>query len=242
MQRYPPLKKQKKRHATCDDAIAAVRWSVEQDGKEVIDVLSPTLTSTEIAGRLGAVFVLISQMVRRHFDKCTLMVMLGYQELVMSCGRFICRMRFPMMESFTFTKVKKSADAGMRCELPSIASKGGSKAATQTDWSSIAGRDVVILPDNDEVGEKFVAKVTTLLHALDPPATVKVVRLKARPPEGGDLADILEQYKEPELVKDAVEGTAARVLNQRKLQSHEILSAGAKTQQSIWSTAAGENV
>ncbi len=34
-----PSKKQKKRHATCDDAIAAVRWSVEQDGKEVVDVI-----------------------------------------------------------------------------------------------------------------------------------------------------------------------------------------------------------
>ncbi len=86
---------------------------------------------------------------------------------------------------------EKAAEAGWRCGLQSTTSKGGSKAATQTDWSSIAGRDVVILPDNDEAGEKFVAKVTTLLHALDPPATVKVVRLKARPPEGGDLADLV---------------------------------------------------
>ena len=58
----PPSKKQKKRHATCDDAIAAGVGVLSRMGKKWL-TLSPTLTLTETAGRLGAVFVLILQMV-----------------------------------------------------------------------------------------------------------------------------------------------------------------------------------
>ena len=204
----PPSKKQKKRHATCDDAIAAVRWSVEQDGKEVVDVIPYPY--------VGGNSKPFGYSVRFNFadgSKTFRQVHVDGDAWISGAGSnpwpLYLLDEIPDDGVIYVHEGEKSADAGMRCGLPSIASKGGSKAATQTDWSPIAGRDVVILPDNDEAGEKFVAKVTTLLHALDPPATVKVVRLKARPPEGGDLADILEQYKEPELVKGAVEGTAA---------------------------------
>ena len=203
-----PPKKQKKRHATCDDAIAAVRWSVERDGKEVVDVIPYPY--------VGGNSRPFGCSVRFNFadgSKTFRQVHVEGDAWLSGAGDELWPLylsdEIPDDGVIYLHEGEKSADAGMRCGLPSIASKGGSKAATQTDWSSIAGRDVVLLPDNDTAGEKFVAKVTTLLHALDPPATVKVVRLKARPPEGGDLADILEQYKEPELVKDAVEGTAA---------------------------------
>jgi len=57
---------------------------------------------------------------------------------------------------------------------------------------------------------RFVtAEVTTLLHALDPPAVVRVVRLKARPPEGGDLADVLDESGNPDDVRAVVETYAA---------------------------------
>ena len=87
---------------------------------------------------------------------------------------------------------EKSSHAGARCGLPSIASKGGSNAPKKTDWSPLAGREVAILPDNDDAGEGYAKTVTTLLHDLDPPAVVKIVRLDGRPPKG-DIADLEEK-------------------------------------------------
>jgi len=42
---------------------------------------------------------------------------------------------------------------------------------------NVAGRDVVILPDNDEAGEGYARDVANILTRLAPPARVRVVRL-----------------------------------------------------------------
>jgi len=70
-------------------------------------------------------------------------------------------------------------------------SSGGSNAASKSDWSPLAGREVVILPDNDDAGRKYAADVAAILHELDPPATVRVVELDGLD-EGGDVADLVE--------------------------------------------------
>lgn len=73
--------------------------------------------------------------------------------------------------------------------LSSTTSSGGSNAASKSDWSPLAGREVVILPDNDDAGRQYAADVAAILHELDPPATVRVVELDGLEP-GGDVADL----------------------------------------------------
>ncbi len=70
----------------------------------------------------------------------------------------------------------------------STTSSGGSNAASKTDWSPLAGREVVLLPDADVAGRKYADEVAAILHELDPPATVRVVELDGLEP-GGDVAD-----------------------------------------------------
>lgn len=70
-------------------------------------------------------------------------------------------------------------------------SSGGSNAASKSDWSPLAGREVVILPDNDDAGRQYAADVAAILHELDPPAIVRVVELDGLEP-GGDVADLYE--------------------------------------------------
>jgi hypothetical protein len=79
-------------------------------------------------------------------------------------------------------------------------SSGGSNAASKSDWSPLAGREVVILPDDDDAGRQYAADVAAILHELNPPATVRVVELDGLEP-GGDVADLYKACRSEEELK-----------------------------------------
>lgn len=91
---------------------------------------------------------------------------------------------------------EKAADAGeaMFPDFVVITTMGGSNAASKTDFSPLAGRTVIISPDNDQPGEKYAREVAQLARA----AGAKEV-LHLRPQrlagdalsKGWDLADAL---------------------------------------------------
>lgn len=62
---------------------------------------------------------------------------------------------------------EKAADALWRIGLPATTSAFGAKSPMKTDWKPLAGRDVVILPDNDEAGRRYAARVTQILTELN---------------------------------------------------------------------------
>jgi hypothetical protein len=84
--------------------------------------------------------------------------------------------------------------------LLATTSSGGSNAASKSDWSPLAGREVVILPDADEAGRKYADEVAEILLRLDPPATVRVVELDGLEP-GADVADLYEACRDEEELK-----------------------------------------
>ncbi len=86
---------------------------------------------------------------------------------------------------------EKCFDAGSGLGLVATTSAGGSNAAGKSDWSPLAGRDVVILPDNDDAGRKYADDVAAVLRELDPPATVRVVEFDGLD-RGGDVADLVD--------------------------------------------------
>lgn len=85
---------------------------------------------------------------------------------------------------------EKAVDAARVENLPAITSAHGSSAAEKSDWTPLAGREVVILPDHDEPGAKYARTVATILVKLNPPARVKIVNLPGLP-EGGDIVEFL---------------------------------------------------
>jgi len=101
-------------------------------------------------------------------------------------------------------------------------SSGGSNAASKTDWSPLAGREVVILPDADEAGRKYAEEVASILHRLDPPAVVGIVEIDGLEP-GGDVADLHEACR------DADELKALREKIERLADEVEPLQAEAAT-------------
>jgi hypothetical protein len=84
---------------------------------------------------------------------------------------------------------EKCSDAAGELGLLATTSSGGSNAASKTDWSPLAGRDVVILPDADAAGRKYADEVASILLRLDPPAAVRIVDLTPDADDGSDVAD-----------------------------------------------------
>ena len=89
---------------------------------------------------------------------------------------------------------EKAADAARAVGLVATTSPHGSGSASKADWSPMAGRDVVILPDHDDTGEKYADDVVRLVTAAGAKSVrvVRLVDLWASMPEGGDMADLLE--------------------------------------------------
>ena len=90
---------------------------------------------------------------------------------------------------------EKAADAALKIGLVATTSAHGSQSADKTDWSPLAGKQCVILPDNDDAGEKYAEAVAANLAKLVPPPTVKVVNLPGLP-DRGDMADWVEARAE----------------------------------------------
>lgn len=92
------------------------------------------------------------------------------------------------------TEGEKAADAARAVGLLATTSPHGSKSAGKADWSPVAGREVVILPDHDDAGERYADDVARLATAAGAKSVrvVPLVELWAGMPEGGDMADLVE--------------------------------------------------
>ena len=89
---------------------------------------------------------------------------------------------------------EKCADVLEQYGFLSVTSAHGAKSASKTDWSPLAGRNVVIWPDHDTPGLEYRDAVTAFLSALNPPAQVKWVdTLRLDPPAGWDAADYVQE-------------------------------------------------
>lgn len=97
---------------------------------------------------------------------------------------------------------EKCAEVARALGLTATTSAHGARAAQKSDWTPLAGRECVILPDHDDEGELYAGAVREALLALDPPARVKVLRLPDLP-DGGDIVEYVE-------ARDSVESEAIR--------------------------------
>ena len=85
---------------------------------------------------------------------------------------------------------EKAADAARSVGLIATTSAHGSKSARKTDWTPLAGKECVLLPDNDDAGRRYANEVAEILATLTPAPVVKIVELPDLPP-GGDMADFV---------------------------------------------------
>jgi hypothetical protein len=86
---------------------------------------------------------------------------------------------------------EKAVDAACDIGLTATTSAHGAKSPDKTDWSPLAGKECVILPDNDEAGQEYALAVAAILAKLQPAAVVKVVDLLDLPSHG-DIVDWID--------------------------------------------------
>ena len=86
---------------------------------------------------------------------------------------------------------EKAADAAASLGFTATTSSGGCKASAKTDWSPLAGLDVILIPDNDGPGHSYADRVSAMLADLDPKPTIRIVELPDLP-ESGDMVEFIE--------------------------------------------------
>jgi hypothetical protein len=90
------------------------------------------------------------------------------------------------------TEGEKCADALAGLGLLATTSAHGSNVAHKTDWAPLAGRDVLMFPDNDEAGTGYARDVAAILTGHK--AKVKIVKLTGLE-SGGDVFDLIEAQR-----------------------------------------------
>jgi hypothetical protein len=104
----------------------------------------------------------------------------------------------PMTERVFVVEGEAAADALIGVGHPSTTSSGGASNARMTDWTPLAGRSIVIWPDNDDAGFGYADSVTVILECLTPITDVRVIDVAILGlPTGGDAVDWLQRRVDP---------------------------------------------
>jgi len=94
-------------------------------------------------------------------------------------------------------------DAARSLGFPAVTSSGGSAAAGKSDWEPLRDREVILTPDADQAGEKYIADVAAILKPLG--ATLRVLRLPGLKPDSGeDLIDWLDRGGDGDQLRELV--------------------------------------
>ena len=105
---------------------------------------------------------------------------------------------------------EKAADAVRALGLTATTSPHGSKSASKADWSPLAGKECIILPDADKPGERYAEDVVQLLAKLKPAPSVKVVRLPDLP-DRGDAVEFVAARHAAGLDDDSIRAEIERL-------------------------------
>lgn len=101
-----------------------------------------------------------------------------------------------LSEAMTIIVVEgeKCADMVSRYGFTATTSAGGAKNAKNTDWTPLAGKQVILWPDNDIDGKRYMADVQQILQSLTPPARVSILDpANADLAEAEDAGDLISQ-------------------------------------------------
>ena len=87
---------------------------------------------------------------------------------------------------------EKAADALTKLGLLATTS-GGATSAKDANWQALAGRDVIVWPDNDEAGLKYADEVMTKLESVNAKAKLLDIEALKLPPKG-DAVEFIQQF------------------------------------------------
>jgi len=114
---------------------------------------------------------------------------------------------------------EKCVDAMTELGFVATTSPNGANGAKHADWTPLAGREAWIIPDFDDAGEKYARDVTELAYQAGAKA-VKIIPLdalfpqsKATFPEGIDIADVVQGFREDANAESLLADLGERIRN-----------------------------
>jgi AAA domain len=117
---------------------------------------------------------------------------------------------------------EKCASALATLGLLVTTSAHGAKSAHKSDWQPLAGRDVVILPDNDLEGRAYAQTVAEILFRVSPRTAVRIVEIPELPTKG-DCVDWLER-RDAQLPEDITK-ELLEIVNAAAVRTSETLTS-----------------
>lgn len=117
-------------------------------------------------------------------------------------------------ETVVFCEGEKCADALASLGIEATSAMGGANASlNKTDWSPLAGKQIILWPDNDDPGHAFMKRVEPLLEGLG--CAVRYVSVPKGSPAKWDAADAVAEGVDI-LSLVSVEATEDKPLGTRK--------------------------
>ena len=110
-----------------------------------------------------------------------------------------------------------ACDALREIGLTATTSSGGSNAAFHSDWTPLYGRNVVLLPDADDAGQRYADTVVKQLRGRA--TTIKLVDLPDLP-EHGDAVDYVAARRAAGAGAGAVRGDLERMADRAQPVDH----------------------
>lgn len=119
---------------------------------------------------------------------------------------------------------EKCVDALSNMDIPATTSPMGAGKAAYADWSLLAGKEVVLWPDNDDVGRAHVDEIAGILSKLNPPCITKIVKIPLSLEAGQDVFDYVVAGKQDGINDDSIKANISTILANAKRAG--ILSTG----------------
>ena len=95
-----------------------------------------------------------------------------------------------------FVEGEKCVRALTKLGIDATTGSGGASNGSSHDYKILAGKGVILWPDNDDAGKRYMMQVRDKLLELDPLPTVYQVDIaELELPQGGDVVDLIEFVK-----------------------------------------------
>ena len=213
-----PPKNSKKIHTTPDAAVMALAWSYAKDGR--IDRERKPDHGWQYQDIAGEPRMIVARWNLPEGKKT-------FGQIHRVDGGWICGgmpeprplLNLPAViqaETVYVCEGEKAAGSLVRIDLVATTPSQGAQSPQLSDWSVLAGKRVVILPDNDSDGDGFAAHVCRLIRQHDPDIAISIKLLKdvwSEIPDKGDAYDWCKEFEftEPAILRDQLEALPNRI-------------------------------
>ncbi len=205
----PAPKKQEKTYPSAEAALRMFEFVLRDEGAELVgtyEYTHPETRSVElVVGRFrtndGKTFRQVSPRSEGWAPKGPEGILPLYN-----------RTRVARSDRVVVVEGEKDVHSLLGVGIVATTSPGAANSVDKTDWTPLAGKSVIIWPDNDDAGEQYRENVTKALAAIaNPPDVAYINAASLGLPEKADASDFIAMFG-PEVRRREVDRVLAKAI------------------------------